>query len=161
MGKHTTAGESPRGARGFTLVEIVLVTLLLGILAGVATPKFAGSLRRVKAEAACRRIASDLLLARHNAIDRSSTQAVQFNVAGSSYTLPSVAHLDRANATYSVSLGAAPYQAELVSAVLGADAEVVFDQYGQPDSGGVVTVRVGTTTGTVTLNATSGLPTVP
>ncbi len=160
-----TAVERRRSSKvrraGFTLVELVITVLIMGILAAVAAPKFADTLHRTRVESAAKRIKVDLGLARQNAISRSSTQTVQFTPATDDYTLPGMADLDHSSQTYSVDLAAAPYNAVLVSATLGGDSDVQFDQYGQPDSGGTITVESGAFKKTVTVDPDTGQASIP
>lgn len=150
-----------RRRSALTLVELVITILIMGILAGMATPKFTGALQRMRVESACRRIRADLAFARQSAISKSASQAVEFTVNSGLYTMPGVSSLDRAASAYFVDLAAEPYEVSILSASLGGDARVLFDLYGKPDSGGVITVGAGSVTGTVTLDANSGRATIP
>jgi hypothetical protein len=69
--------------------------------------------------------------------------------------------MNRSNLTYSVDLSDPPFDVTLPSVVLGADSNVQFDNYGQPDSGGVITVRSGSYQQTVTVDAATGLASIP
>ena len=51
-------------SRAFTLVELVIMVLLLGIVAGTAGPKYVESLAYYRVQAAAQRVAADLRLAR-------------------------------------------------------------------------------------------------
>ena len=160
-----TAVERRRSSKvrraGFTLVEIVITVLIMGILTAVAAPKFADTLHRTRAESAAKRIKVDLGLARQNAISRSLTQTVKFTPATDDYTLPGMADLNHSSQTYSVDLAAAPYNAVLVSANLGGDSDVQFDHYGQPDSCGTITVESGAFPTPVIVHPDTGQASIP
>jgi prepilin-type N-terminal cleavage/methylation domain-containing protein len=143
--------------RGFTAIELVIAVLIIGILAATAAPRVAGALRLSRLDAAARRIQADLTWARQSAISRSATQVVQFSPGSSSYTVAGRSDLDRASNEYVVLLGDAPYKCEINSATLGGDATIIFDRYGQPDSGGTITIGSGGVTRTVTVHATTGV----
>jgi hypothetical protein len=102
-----------------------------------------------------------LALARQIAVSKSSLQAVQFTPATGVYTLPGVNDINRANLTYSVNLADSPFNVSLPAVVLGADSNIQFDYYGQPDSGGVITVRSGSYQQTVSVDAGTGLASIP
>ena len=48
----TSTGHPPRQAQAFTLVELLLVLVILGILAAIVVPKFAGRTEQAKQRAA-------------------------------------------------------------------------------------------------------------
>jgi prepilin-type N-terminal cleavage/methylation domain-containing protein len=143
--------------RGFTLVELVIVVLIIGILTGVAAPKFVGSLKRARADAAALRVKADLNLARQTAMSRSATQSVQFTANSAVYTLPGIADPDHPATTYSVNLADASYGAVVTAASFGAGTILQFDRYGQPVNAGSVTISAGGFTKTVTVDATNGV----
>lgn len=145
---------------GISALEVLIAVLIIGILSGVAVPSFMYALAVQRSRHAAERIVSDLSLARREATMSSAARIVQFDVAGDSYTLLDVAHLDRPQDVYSLQLGGDPYQSDLVSADLGGDAELVFDGYGQADSGGTIVVRSGTIEATVVIDAATGLASV-
>jgi MSHA pilin protein MshC len=147
--------------RAFSLVELVIVVLILGIISATAAPKFARSLRQSRLDAACLRVKADLNLARQTAISRSSSQSLQFTNGSATYTLPGMTHPDHPSLAYSVNLSGEPYGATVSAATFGGSSTVQFDRFGQPTAGGTVTVAVGTSTKTVTVEATNGVVTIP
>jgi len=129
--------------RGFSMVELVLVVCIMAIVASMAVPRFANSLTRNRVEAAARRVAADLSLARQRARMASASQSVVFDAAGNSYRLPGLSDPDHPGSEYVVQLGAAPYEATLHRIDLGNDSLITFDAYGVPDKFGSVTVQCG------------------
>jgi prepilin-type N-terminal cleavage/methylation domain-containing protein len=145
-----------RWRSAFTLLELVFVVAIVAILASMAIPRFSGAAARHRAGAAARRVASDLALARKHAKQSSASQAVVFDAAADSYQLTGMSHSDHPANEYVVRLGDEPYRAAIVSADFGGQKQVVFDGYGMPDSGGTVTIRVGTEQRVITLDVDTG-----
>jgi len=152
----TTSALRARRAirRAFSLMELIIVIIIIGFLAGIAVPRFAGSVVRQRSGAAARRIAADFKLARESAISRSATQTVTFTANG--YSLDGMADFDRSTSAYEIDLTEEPYHAKIFSADFGGDAEVVFDIFGIPDSGGTVVVEVGGYQKSIVLDADTG-----
>lgn len=132
--------------QAFSLAELSMVIAIIGVLAAVAVPRFAGAIARQRGEQASRRIALDLAYARQRAIQTSVPQSVVFDVATDSYTLPGVPHLDDSTKDYKVVLSDEPYSVHLVKVDFGGTATVTFDIHGTADSTGTVAVEVGSGT---------------
>lgn len=147
--------------RGFTYVDLVVTVLLIGVLAGITTPKFADSLTRHRGRAAALRVQADLKAARHRAISQSAPIRVQFSLRSGTYRLGDATWSPGDPRWTSVDLSAAPYHVILADVALGPDNEVLFDIHGQPDRGGTVTVRTGSVTLSVTIDPETGEVTVP
>ena len=160
------ARRSPRGAsaaphrRAFTYVELISVVFIIGILSAIVAPRFFESLSYHRAEAAARRIKTDLDLARRRARTTSASQTVTFLPNADSYSLNGVDHMDHVGLAYEVDISAVPYEASIVSADFGGDAVLVFDGYGVPDSAGQVVVQAGETKRTVSVDAETGRATI-
>jgi len=138
----------------FTIIELVIVLLIMGILTAVAAPTFFDSLLFHRVESAARRVKADLELARTQARLTSATQIVTFS--GSTYTISNTKSLDNPSAGYSVDLTKQPYALDSATADFSHLPKVAFDGYGTPMSGGTVVLVAKSHSCTVTLNGTTG-----
>lgn len=152
----TTEGQSVRPRRAFSLLELVLVLVILGIAAAIAVPRHAAALARYRAQTCARRVEADLARARSLAQETSSDQAVVFDPAADCYTLAGWDDPDRPGQPYTVALGGDPHRADLVAASFGSGSTVTFNGYGLPQDGGTVTVQAGDYAWTVSVDGETG-----
>lgn len=143
-------------AVGFTLIELVLVALIIGITATIAATRYAAVVTNQRVDAAARRIAADLTLARRNARLSSTSRTVTFDIATDTYAIAGIVHLDRSSQSYSVDLGDSPYEVIMLALDFGGNAIATFDGYGAPDSGGRIVVGAGLTGRLLTMDAGIG-----
>ncbi len=149
-----------RGRQGFTLLELVMVIAIMGIVAAIAVPRYGQASARYRIDVAARRIVQDLALASRQARNAGASRTLAFNAAASQYTISNLSGLDRAAQSYQVNLLAEPYCSRVDSANFGGDVTIIFNGFGQADSGGQVVLKSGNLTRTITLDAVSGKATV-
>jgi type II secretory pathway pseudopilin PulG len=142
-------------------VEVVCVVLIIGIVSAIALPRFSNSIALRRVDAAARRVQVDLSLARRHAKVSTTSQRVTFDTAANSYLLVGMTDPDHSAAEYMVSLSDEPYSATIVSAAFGGDAEIIFDGWGAPDSGGSVLIQVGSHQKTIDVDPDTGQASVP
>ncbi len=145
-----------RCEQGFSLVELIVVTLVISILASVAIARLSSSLSSRRLLAASRRIASDLAYARTTAKDLGRSVQVQFITGGTTYSMPTVQD-PNGGPSYSVDLQQTPYPVTIASADFGGDATVVFDLYGYANSGGTISLTEGVQSSSIVLHPISGI----
>lgn len=129
--------------RGFTLIEVLVVVVILGIAAGIVVPQVmnTGSLT---IQGAARHVIGDLLVAQNEAIARAERRSVVFDAANESYRVA-----DETNTTITADWMDKPYVVSfldddrfsgvVIEAVnFGGDAFVSFDEMGAPSSGGTI-----------------------
>lgn len=140
--------QSQPGWRGFSLVELLIVLILVGTIGAIAMPRLAGATSRQQLGAAANRVEADLNRARTRARASSQTMTVVFGVAGDAYVLryPN-------GDTQRISLGESPYQVDIANAKFGTTRRAVFNGYGVPDDPGFVVLRLGSEQVTITLEA--------
>jgi prepilin-type N-terminal cleavage/methylation domain-containing protein len=126
--------------RAFTLVELALVLVIIGMLAAIAAPRFAGASQRQRLRAAGERLALDVARLREDARAASGQGTIDFTRAGyrTGVTAGGVARAAR-----QVALNEAPYFVTIAAVDAGGDSAVLFNGYGNPDSALSVTLEAG------------------
>lgn len=156
----SVAASVRRAEAGFSLIELTLVTVIIGIVAAMAMPRYADALTRYHADAAAQRIVVDLARAQSHAKATSRSTTVWFGTEMDRVKILELTNRDGDVSTYATALDAEPYFANLTSADFGGDEYIIFDGYGQPDSGGTATLRCGGVQRILTINATTGEATI-
>ena len=85
-----TRRRSSGTRRGVTLIELMIVIAIVGIVAGVAWPRFIETRRRIAVESSAQRLLRDLGLARTEAIKRNRPVSLR-RLSDNSYQIDSVA----------------------------------------------------------------------
>ena len=122
------------GNRGYSLVEIISVLLLLGIMAAFAVPKFFNADSSFSLERASALIRSDIRYVQHLAMTRADNKKAVFTLGGTSYELRSSD--DSVLKTVDLPSGVT---------VSSADISYTFNSLGEPvaGGGGAVTIAGG------------------
>jgi prepilin-type N-terminal cleavage/methylation domain-containing protein len=76
-----------RGIRGFTMIEMAIVAVLIGVMATMAVPLFTRTLPRLKTHAEARNILNAIRIARSRAIAENTQYGVYINSTARSYLL--------------------------------------------------------------------------
>lgn len=155
ISRNNTGKIRPLHPGGFSLIELILVLTIISVLAAIAVPRYAGALARYRADAAARRIIADLNYARSIARATSTGVEVQFKNSQDYMSMDSVKSLDNPAERWVLALADKPYYADLVSNDFPSS-KLIFDGYGDPDSGGSIKLSVGTEARTVVLDINTG-----
>ncbi|HNX81748.1 MAG TPA: prepilin-type N-terminal cleavage/methylation domain-containing protein [Candidatus Omnitrophota bacterium] len=159
--------------RGFTILEMIMVILVIGILAIVIGTDLTASLRTAKLYATRYRLACDIMYAQNCAVTQQVRHGVIFNPAQNSYA---VYRLDNATIVsnpmtqtafvVNLSNDTNTQDVDILSTSFGAPTtnQIEFDSYGIPYSNatqalmspGNVTLRLGAVTTVVTVTNTTG-----
>lgn len=171
--------ESPCLPRpAFTLTEVIIVVLILGIMASAAAPIFSKSLERYRLESVAQRLVVDLRAARTLARISGRNVTVQLDLQNHMYAIPGLKSLDGPDQTYTVDLNSIPYgcpldevtwqswaEMETVKNLViesenpvqqSSSLELVFDRFEAVDQGGQIVLRRGTQTRTIAITSASG-----
>jgi prepilin-type N-terminal cleavage/methylation domain-containing protein len=141
---------------GFSLLEMAIVVMILGILTSIATPMYFHALARGRVDAASRKIIADLAMVKSAAEVSSSARTIQFSSVNDGYTAVGVQDFDRPLSEYQLRVGSAPYWTNLVSVDFGGNESLVFDGFGRPDSAGTIVLQSGNLQRTIVVDAVTG-----
>lgn len=119
-----------RRRAAFTLVELVVVVMLLGILAGVAAPKYADSIGAMHLETAAKRLALDLRRARAHAVQKATDCTLTLVPAGRRYGCPDLASHTHRGEALTVNFDESGYRINMAVTGAGGDT-ITFDWRGE------------------------------
>lgn len=150
-----------RSRRAFSLIELVVTITLIGIVAAVGTLRYADARSRHSAIRTAERIAADVASARDSARNRGQAVTLSFNTTNHTYSVTGLTHPDHPSSSFSVNVRDYDSAVMLQSANFGGNAVLIFNGFGNPDSGGSITVSCNGYATTVTVAAGTGGVTVP
>jgi prepilin-type N-terminal cleavage/methylation domain-containing protein len=136
-------------AHGFTLIELLMIIVMVGILLGIALPRFAEQRRRLQLDTAAYQLAGDLRRTQVEAIKGNRT--VELAATGAStYNIQSVPTVLVPAVTV---FNTRSFEGNVTFAV-GSAANVRMASFGPPTAGGAVfIVRSGGAQKTITVSA--------
>ncbi len=79
--------NSKSGARGFTLVEMVIVIMITSILAVISAPRITDSINDIRLNKAAQKLAMDIRYMRELAMSRHDVYGIEFDDEDNSYRL--------------------------------------------------------------------------
>ena len=152
-----------RRRRGFTLVDLTLTLLILGIVTATATPKLSATVLRYQVDAAARRVEADINYVQGHARYTSAPCSLTFTASPPSYTTTGVAQINNSGQAYAVNLNTIGYSVAL-SASLNGGTTLSYTASGVPQAGsplvaltsGTITITSGNQTKTVTIDLVTG-----
>ena len=152
-----------RSRYGFSLIEMTIVLLILGILAGVTAPKYVDSMQELRVQSAARKVVADFEFARQEALSQGVSKTLVFNFTNNAYEILGTSDPDHSNLPYTISLAGEPYAVTLSNSAGvtdGSPVSVTYNPFGRPDVGGSLILSTGDKQRTVTINRASGRATV-
>lgn len=146
-----------RRRTGFTLIELVVVTLIMGILATAAVPRIAGALHFQRAKAAANRLAADLNRVAMSARGSSEPRLVHFNLLTHEYVaFPEIDGLEPSGGSVYRLNVQRHYGATIDKAAFADGSWFAFNGHGMPESSGEVVFVSGGKYATVRVEVDTG-----
>jgi prepilin-type N-terminal cleavage/methylation domain-containing protein len=76
-----------KNSKGFTMIELMIVAVAIGIFSAIAIPRFGKVMTKLKLKSAARDVTSTLRLARSNSVSQKKPFGVYFDVENEQYVL--------------------------------------------------------------------------
>ena len=143
-------------SRGYSLVELILVIAIMGVLSGIAIPRYGRGTNRYRADAAAKRVVAELQEAQQRARSASGPCTISFSTSTSIITVTNPTVGGVAGRTSTIRLNVPPYLSTIRSATFGSGSTLTFSGYGKPSNAGTIVVGAGTEQRTFTLSAVTG-----
>lgn len=140
----------PRDRRGATLLELSMVTAIIGIIAVLAIPRFYNYVSAFRASGAASQVAADITTARMTAVREGRTTSLTLN-GTTGYTIA----VENTDGSVKRTLRTVSLTSSFPgTSVASSGGKISFDSRGLLKSGtGTVTITRGSRTQTLTINA--------
>jgi len=152
---HPSRSRITRRGAGFSLLELVIVVAIIGILSGIAVPRYVNALNRYRVRALAQRIVADLNMVASESRAVSESRWVWF-VPDQWYMAFDLPDPDAGTSYYLVQTTLEPYKANIAKADFEGYTHLTFDGYGKPNRGGSIVVTAGDATRTIVLDKATG-----
>jgi prepilin-type N-terminal cleavage/methylation domain-containing protein len=129
-------------ARGFTLLEVTMVIVIMVVIAGIAWPRYASSLARYRADMAARQIADDIERAAKHANATSRSVSITFATDRNAYQSTELA-LSAASESGSIRLSRQIAGATLRRVTFEGSRTITFNGHGHAETDGVLVIQAG------------------
>ncbi len=143
--------------QAFSFVELLIVVMLLGVMAGVAAPKYRAALEATHLECVAKRLAADLRRARSEAQQFSTSRTIVFDSGNGSYSSADMTMLDRPSEPLWVSLASAGFAVKIDTVDFNGTATVTFDLYGHSQNAGYIELILNGRTAAILLYETGSV----
>ncbi|MDD5668975.1 MAG: prepilin-type N-terminal cleavage/methylation domain-containing protein [Candidatus Omnitrophica bacterium] len=152
---------------GFTLIEVIMVIVIVGILAGMAIPRF-DSFYGMKMESAAKKMITDIRYVQQIAVSRHTNTRIVFNPGNDTYTAQEETSpgsgtwnsitdpYTRSNLTMNFHADAQYGGIDLSGASFGGISTLQFNLEGKPADGGTVSLGYHGWNKTITIEANTG-----
>ncbi len=150
-------------SNGFTLIEIIVVIVIIGIITMVAVPQMANTLRTKRLYDAVEKLNDDLNYCRDYAISQRTNTWIRFRIAQNRYRMfygdswgSRVRLIDPARNTTAWFRIGDDFTGVSLQSVSFRRRRISFDWWGTPSEGGTVVLTNGLNNRTITVNAETG-----
>lgn len=150
------------GRSAFTLIELVLVLVILGVVSAIAVPRFGNASQNRRVNMAAQRLIADLTMVQSRANMTSSTLTIDFSPGTGTYTVVGIPDLKSGASTWTTNLSDRPFDCTITSITLGgvtrtsSTISISFNGFGVPSTGGTFTIGARSASATVAVDANSG-----
>lgn len=130
-----------RTSRGFSLVELVVVLVVIGVVFSIAITKNGDAVFRTRTKLVEDRIAKDIRLADQDAWYSGTVRQIVFDVPNNKYSITGMT--DAAGNPYVVDVSKSPYNLSLAAVDFAGSDTITLDGRGTAISSGTVTLQGG------------------